>query len=289
MLSQLLNELTYELSKSSPTPELDAELLLAHVLGQSREYLPAHPEATLSATQLDQLNQLKNKRLKSYPVSYLTNRREFWGHDFYVDESVLVPRPETELLVEEALRLLFGEQPKYVIDVGTGSGCIAISLAKEDPTHTYLATDFSTKALRTAYLNALKHAVEPRITFYHGHLLEPLFYPGYGLTPKNLLVIANLPYLDFNQPHHEADRPDHDGLRWEPKEALDGGEQGLELYRDFWQQLKNYGVSDSDVLMEIAPHQKDLLRPIVQSLFPQAAIDIKQDLAGKDRMMVVKM
>lgn len=289
MLSQLLNELTYELRASSPTPELDAELLLSHVLGRRREYLLAHPEITLNAAQLAQLNQLKNKRLKAYPIAYLTNQREFWGHDFYVDDSVLVPRPETELLVEEALRQLFGEKPKYVIDVGTGSGCIAISLAKEDPSHTYLATDISTAALRVAYLNALRHSVEPLVTLYHGHLLEPLFYPGYGLTPRNLLIVANLPYLELAHPQIEADRPLTDGIRWEPKEALDGGAAGLGLYQDFLHQIKNYGISDSDLLMEMAPHQSEQLEQIVKSLFPQATVDVKQDLAGKERMMVVKM
>lgn len=289
MLSQLLNELTYELRASSPTPELDAELLLSHVLGRRREYLLAHPEISLTAAQLEQLNKLKNKRLKSYPLAYLTHQREFWGHDFYVDASVLVPRPETELLVEEALRQLFGEKPKYVIDVGTGSGCIAISLAKEDPTHTYLATDISTAALRVAYLNALRHSVEPRVTFYHGHLLEPLFYPGYGLTPKNLLIVANLPYLDSLHPQVEAGRPLIDGLKWEPKEAIDGGIDGLGLYQDFLHQIKNHGISDSDLLMEMAPHQNARLEQMVLSLFPQATVDIKQDLASKERMMVVKM
>lgn len=290
MLSQLLNELTAELRGRSPTPELDAELLLSHVLGRQREYLLAHPEITLSAAQLDQLNKLKNKRLKAYPIAYLTNRREFWGNDFYVDESVLVPRPETELLVEEALRQLFGEKPKYVIDVGTGSGCIAVSLAKEDPTHTYLATDISTAALRVAYLNALRHSVEPRITFYHGHLLEPLFHPGYGLTPKNLLIVANLPYIDQAAPTLEADDDlTRHGLKWEPREALDGGINGLGLYQDFLHQVKNYGTSDSALLMEMAPHQSERLEQVVKSLFPQATVDVKQDLAGEERMMVVKM
>lgn len=289
MISQLLDELTSELRSSSTTPELDAELLLAHILGQSREYLLTHPEITLNAGQLQRLQQLKNKRLKSYPIAYLTNQREFWGHDFYVDESVLVPRPETELLVEEALRLLFGEKPRYVIDVGTGSGCIAVSLAQEDTSHTYLATDLSHDALRVAYLNALKHEVENRITFYRGHLLEPLFYPGYSLTPKKLLIIANLPYVDFGQLHREADRPDYAGLKWEPRFALDGGREGIELYDEFFRQMKDYGVSDSEVLMEINPGQKDLLAPIIKTLFPQAHLSTKPDLAGRDRVMIVKL
>lgn len=268
---------------------MDAELLLAHVIGQNREQVLAHPEIILHADQLERLQQLKKKRLKSYPLSYLTNRREFWGYDFYVDESVLVPRPETELLVEEALRLLFGEKPRYVIDIGTGSGCIAISLAKEDPSHTYLATDLSAKALRVAYLNALKHEVEPRITFYHGNLLEPLFYPGYSLATKNLTIIANLPYVDFNELARDVNQSYQTSLKWEPRNALDGGRTGIELYHNFFRQMKNYGISHSDVLIEIGPRQKDLLSPIIKTLYPEARLRVTPDLSGQERLLVVTL
>lgn len=292
MISHHLQELTKEFIDVSQTPALDAELLVAHVLGKDRNYVLANPSQTLTTAQLEKLEKLKKKRLQSYPVPYLTNQREFWGNDFYVDESVLIPRPETEHLVEEAIKSAADIPPTYVVDVGTGSGCIAVSLAKENPNHTYLATDISAAALKTASLNAIKNRVKDKITFYRGHLLEPLFDPQAPLNNKNLLLLANLPYVDMEKNSCEptpAPRELMEAVKHEPKEALHDGPEGASLIKSFLDQVNRYQISDSVIIMEIGFDQAANLTEYIRGLFPGAKIEVKKDLAGLDRIVRIEI
>ncbi|MFC1721429.1 peptide chain release factor N(5)-glutamine methyltransferase [Patescibacteria group bacterium] len=293
MLSHHLQEITKALVPVSQTPALDAELLLAHVLDKDRNYVLTHPSHKLTTEQLHKLEKLSRKRLKSYPLSYLTNQREFWGNNFYVDESVLIPRPETELLVEEAVRTLAGANPQHVADIGTGSGCIAISLVKEAPDHTYLATDISPAALRIASLNAIKHRAADKITFYEGNLLEPLFHPAEPLPNRNLLLIANLPYIDIHQQQRDDLTPKpralSEGTRFEPRRALHGGYKGMELPKQFLSQVQGYGLQDSIILMEIGYDQIDELYDYTKRLLPHANIGARKDLGGLERMIRIEV
>jgi release factor glutamine methyltransferase len=292
MISQQLRELTKAFLEISTTPALDAELILAAVLGRDRNYVLTHPEISLSLIELQRLEDLKQKRRRGYPLAYLTNRREFWGHDFYVDESVLIPRPETELLITEAIKNLSPKKPQYVIDIGTGSGCIAITLAREIPQHTYLATDISAPALRTAQLNAIKHQVKDRITFYQGNLLEPLYSPAAPLPAENLFLIANLPYVDMENintdPSSESSKL-QSGLRFEPTTALDGGPRGKVLLENFLRQVSRYNLHRTNILMEIGLNQAPGVTEFVKAIMPASQIETVPDKAGIDRMIKIEI
>jgi len=292
MVSHHLQELTKAFVPISSTPALDAELLLANVMGKDRNYVLSHPSETLSAEQLHRLEEMKLKRLRAYPIPYLTNQREFWGNDFYVDESVLIPRPETEHLIETAIQELAGIPPTYVLDVGTGSGCIAVSMAKEIPQHTYLATDVCPNALRTASLNAIKNRVGNNITFYEGNLLEPLFDPSAPLRNQHLLILANLPYADMDKYGYEptpVPRELTEGIHYEPRHAVHGGPGGAVLIKNFLDQVKRYDISGSTIIMEIGYDQAAELTNYIKALFPNAHTKITKDLAGLDRILKVEI
>jgi len=292
MISQHLRELTKDFLEISSTPALDAELILAAAVGRDRNYVLTNPETSLSLEELERLEKLKQKRRRGYPLAYLTNRREFWGHDFYVDESVLIPRPETELLVDTAIKHLAPKNPQYVIDIGTGSGCIAITLARQIPQHTYLATDVSAAALRTAQLNAIKHRVKDRITFYQGNLLEPLFHPASSLPAENLLLIANLPYVDMKNIGTPLNPPLaklQAGLRFEPTTALDGGAEGKVLIENLLRQIARKNLHDSIILLEIGQGQAPKLKPAIKDILPRSQVQTTPDEAGIERLLSIEI
>lgn len=292
MISQHLRELTKEFLEVSTSPALDAELLLAAVLGRDRNYVLTNPETSLSLEELERLEKLKQKRRRGYPLAYLTNQREFWGHNFYVDESVLIPRPETELLVETAIKHLAPKNPQYVIDIGTGSGCIAITLAREIPQHTYLATDVSDAALRTAQLNAIKHRVKDRITFYQGNLLEPLFDTSSPLPTENVFLIANLPYVDMKNLQSTSSlslTKLQRGLRFEPSSALNGGPDGLTIIENLLRQIARKNLHNSIILLEIGQGQAPKIKPAIKDILPRAQVQTTPDEAGIERLLSIEI
>jgi len=203
-------------SKSTST-HLDAEVLLGFALKKSKNYLFAHPEKNITENQKNKFKKIINKRHKGVPVSYLSNHKEFYGLDFYIDRNVLVPRPETEQLIEETLRSAreqySANKRKVVIaDVGTGSGCIAIALAKYLPEVKIYATDISPQAILVAQRNARQHKVIKKISFKQGDLLKPL---SRSLKKNPLDIIsANLPY---------GTKEEYQNVKHEPRIAIDGG------------------------------------------------------------------
>lgn len=200
---------------SAETPLLDAEILLCNVLDKERAYLRTWPERTLTQDQLQAFQVLVTARQLGKPIAYLTGDREFWSLDFQVSPDVLIPRPETELLVELSLKLIPVAKPCHIIDLGTGSGIIAVSLATERPQAKITATDISSSALEIAKLNATKHKVKS-IQFYQSHWFNNV-PPG-----KFNLILSNPPYLAEDDPHlTEGD------LRFEPKTALVADQDGL--------------------------------------------------------------
>ena len=206
------------------TPRLDAELLLAHVCGKTRGWMWAHTEMALSAQEVDQFRALCARRAQREPLPYLLGEWEFYGRAFYVSPAVLIPRPETELLVEAVLEWARKEAATDIADIGAGSGAIAVTLAAESPALRIIAIDISPAALALARRNAARHAVEARITFLTGDLLQPL--RDAGIPPLDVIV-ANLPYIA---------EEDYAGLMpevrdYEPATALRGGEDGLALIR----------------------------------------------------------
>lgn len=262
---------------------LDARVLLSHVLGVAATMFYAYPEREVSAEQERQFLSLVERRAHSEPVAYLVGHKEFYGLDFVVDKHVLIPRPETELLVEAALENIRGRlnacQVPIVADIGTGSGAIPITLAVEEPRLPYLyATDISPEALGVARLNCKRHAVEQRIRLLQGNLVEPL--------PEAVdIITANLPYVGTD----EMDVLAPDVLAYEPHLALFSGSSGLDLLQRFLRAVRQSGILKKGgcMFLEIGYAQKEPLTHLLSELWPSAVVAWKKDYAGWDRLLQV--
>ncbi|WP_027717603.1 peptide chain release factor N(5)-glutamine methyltransferase [Desulfovirgula thermocuniculi] len=263
-----------------PGAALEAELLLARAAGTDRVGVYREAQRVLLPAEEEKLWELLRRRADGEPVAYLLGEKEFMGLSFAVTPDVLIPRPETELLVETALLLLEGEREPLVAEAGTGSGCIAVSLARYHPGAVVYATDISPPALEVAAQNARRHGVEGRVRFLAGDLLTPLY--TLGLSGRLSLVAANLPYV----PRGEIPQLPVEVSRYEPLVALDGGEDGLDLYRRLVPQAWEFLRPGGYLLVEISPPQAGS----VPALFAGAAwqLSIKTDLAGRERLVVAR-
>ncbi len=201
------------------TARLDAELLLAHVLERSRTWLYTWPEHPLSREQLANFDRLLEQRQRGVPVAYLTGQSEFWSLSLEVNEATLIPRPETELLVEQLLSRIPDDKESRIAELGTGSGAIAIAVAQQRPHCQIVATDCSTEALATAKRNAARHQLN-NIRFRHGSWYGPLAEERFDL------IASNPPYIAEGDPHLEEG-----DLRFEPRSALTAGAEGLDAIR----------------------------------------------------------
>jgi release factor glutamine methyltransferase len=254
----------------APTPALDAEVLLAHALGLPKEVLVAHPEIALSSDEEARFAVLVAKRAGGVPVAYLRGFKEFYGLRFAVDPRVLVPRPETEVLVDAVLAHA-GDRALTVADIGTGSGAIAIALALHAPALRIIATDVSTVALAVARANADAHGV--RIDFRQGDLLAPLTEPVD-------VVAANLPYLRDDDVAQLAG--DRTSLAFEPRVATVAGQDGLALVRRAIADLPRVLAPDGAAFFECDPPQVETMAAWLAQL---GAVDTLKDLAGLDRVV----
>jgi len=251
---------------------LEGEILLRHVLQIDRAQLYSDLNREMSAPQADRLWQLVQRRRQGEPTAYITGHCEFYGLDLCVDRRVLVPRPETELMVEKALALARSLHFKSAADIGTGCGDIAISLALNLPRLEVYAIDISAEALEVARLNCQKHGLTDRIRLLHGDMLAPL--PG----PVDLIT-ANLPYVT-------GPELSRSGLAaFEPRLALDGGGDGLDKIRKLCLQagdkLRPHGV----MLLEIGQGQGQAVTDLLRRYFPSAAVEITPDLQGIERVI----
>jgi release factor glutamine methyltransferase len=269
-----LAEGTERLRDSSASPRADALLLLAHVLKHGREWLVAHGEATPSSGEREEFRRLSAERSRGVPLAYLLGSAGFYGREVLVNENVLVPRPETEHLVDEALRFI-GDRPLRVLDVGTGSGAIACTIAVETPA-TVRGTDISSAAVAIADENARRLGVAGRCRFYIGDLTEPVRAERFDL------VVANLPYVPTAE---ISDKPDP--VAYEPREALDGGPDGLSLYRRLLDTLAPLVNPNALILLEAAPATMPGLAAIAKSTLPHSAITVGRDYAGLDRYLKI--
>lgn len=269
----LLRHAAQQLADVSATPRLDAELLLAAVLDWPRSRLLAERDEPLNTAQIEQFSALLARRLTREPVAYLLGRRAFYGLDFYVDRRVLVPRPETELLVERVLAIA-AEHPNQAVriaDIGTGSGAIAVTLAVHLPLARIIAGDISSDALAVAAVNAARHGVSDRISLREGDLLAVLD------APVDILV-SNPPYTLL----HEVDQG---VFAHEPHLALDGGPDGLDYYRRLLAELPGKLAPGGSLLLEIGAWQGDTVRRLTEAACPQASVRVLRDLAGLDRVI----
>src|SRR2546429_7949992 len=285
-IHQALEKATLSLAQADQTnARLDAQVLLSHSLHAERSFLYAHPEQVLTSEQEQQYQTLIERRSRGEPIAYLTGHKEFYGLDFLVDKRVLIPRPETELLVEAALnacRKMFGAgRTPIVADIGTGSGAIPVSLAILELHLPYLyASDISTDALHVAYLNCLRHHVEDRVRLLYGDLLEPLPEPVDILT-------ANLPYVGTD----ELEELPLDVRAYEPHLALFSGPLGLDLMLRFFQELQRSRKlkEGAILLLEIGYRQHEALTSILLEIWPHAILTFTKDFAGWNRVLQVTL
>lgn len=269
------------------SPALTAQALLGHVLGLSRAQVLARPEQELTGEQTAALAGLVARAAAGEPLAYLTGRREFYGLDFEVDSNVLVPRPETELLVELALRL--SPPPRRLVDVGTGSGCLAVTLAVRLPKALVTATDVSPGALAVARRNAERHGVADRISFARADLLKDLAIGmDEGRSASSIpietpdLIVANLPYIDSEE---LTTLP---VAAHEPRLALDGGPGGLMLIERLLVQAPRVLAPGGVVLLEIGAGQGQRAAALGQAAFPGAAVMLHADWAGLERVVEIR-
>jgi release factor glutamine methyltransferase len=263
------------LTSTSPTPQLDARLLLQHILQVNHSYLVTHGEQALTAEQQKQYQVALSRAQNHEPIPYIVGHVDFYGLELVVNPSVLIPRPETEQLVGTAVAWAKPRQPLHIVDVGTGSGCVAVSLAVELPQARIEAVDTSAAALAVARQNAQRHAPQ-RLEFHQGNLLEPIS------TPIDLLV-ANLPYVT----DAEWTMLD-DGVKLhEPSIALKGGVDGFDLIRNCLQQATEKLQAGGTLLLEIGWQQGTQAQAIARDHFPSARIEVTADYAGNDRILAV--
>lgn len=257
-----------------PSAALDADLLLAHVAGVGPEALVAHPEAVLPADAERRYDALIGRRAAGEPVAYLRGYKEFYGVTFGVDPRVLVPRPETELLVD-AVRSFAAGRSLTVVDVGTGSGAIAVALARQEPALRIVATDVSPGALTVARENAAANGVAARIDFREGDLLEPITEPVD-------IVVANLPYLRADA--FDDLTGDRASLAFEPRLATLSGDDGLDLIRRTAADLPRVLRAGGAAFFECDPPQAVEVARLLSSL---GTTTVRSDLSGNERVVAV--
>ncbi len=281
-ISSALKAAAEKLKDISDSALLDSEIILASVLKRERAWLSANPEKDMTLLNYLLFIVLINKREKGIPVAYITGHKEFFGRKFNVNRHVLIPRPDTEILLEATLEVLKQDASiENIIDVGTGSGCIAITLALENQ-YNIIATDISPQALRLAKKNAIKHEVKENIIFLKGNLLNPIIAKGNDLIAKSL-IISNPPYIKTKNITKE--------LVHEPTRALDGGKDGLQIYHDLLNQIAALGAEQkpSWLLLEIHPLSENDIRRMIKLYLPTAQTNIKQDLAGNARVAEIRI
>lgn len=274
-----------ELKNISLSPQLDAEILLAQAINKPKEYLYTYPEKHLTSAQIKKFRQSISRRKKYEPIAYIIGYKYFYGLKFKVNKNTLIPRPETELMVEETLRIIDGSScPALLIDIGAGTGCIPIALVKNlKESIKIFASDISAETLKTAKENAKINNAEKKIKFLKGNLLEPSMEIIKN-TAENIIITANLPYLPSSIYHTAS----CDVKSYEPELALNGGKDGLKYYRELFKQIKKIQHSFSFyVLCEIDPSQKDSITTLTKKYFPRSKIRIKKDLAGLWRLAII--
>lgn len=269
---EALDFTTDKLKNYSPTPHLDAELLLMHATNNSREFILTYPEKLLNEQQADQLENFIERRKSGEPIAYILGYKEFWSLNLEVTPEVLIPRPETEHLVEWALAEL-PEQKISVADLGVGSGAIAIALAHERSEWEIDATDNNEKAIKIAKQNAKRFELK-KIHFYVGNWCEALPHHHYTA------IFSNPPYINHKDPHLEK-------LKFEPRYALDGGKDGLDAIKIIIAQAKDYLVPEGYLIIEHGYHQREKIMSLLQKS-GYKEIEDHTDLAGIPRFTTAK-
>lgn len=271
----LVESIRQRLKSHSDTPYLDAQVLLGEVLQKPRSWILSHQHPDLNEPQRAQINQMVDAVQQGIPLPYVIGHWEFYKLDFKLSPAVLIPRPETEFIVEKAAAWLkLHPALRGAADVGTGSGCIAVSLASLIPELNLVASDISSQALNTAVENARIHRVDDRISFVQMDLLT-------GTRTKFDILLANLPYIPTGKLKQLA------VFGQEPRIALDGGSEGLDYLERFLSQAKTRLSSTGLVCLEIDETRGKESKALAKAHFPKAAISLEKDLSGLDRYLFI--
>ena len=271
---------THQILEASGIPDarLEAEVMVMNVMRMPRQDIFAQQELAVSSQQQETLSEVIDRRKQREPLAYILGYKEFYGVNLLVTPDVLIPRPETETLVEHALFMsLMGMEVAHLViaDVGTGTGAIALNLAIHLPAARIYATDSSEKALMVANYNIRRHNVADRVTLCHGDLMEPLPEPVD-------LIVANLPYIPTARiPTLQPE------IQWEPAAALDGGEQGMDQITRLIAQASERLNPQGSILLEMDPEQVPLAEELARQYFPEAETGVERDLAGMDRVLTI--
>ncbi len=276
----------YLAEQGSDSPRLDAEILLAHARGCPRIQLYTNFDEVLSDEVRARMRDLVNRRARHEPVAFLVGHREFFSLEFEVNRDVLVPRPETEILVMESLEAIKGSNAPKVLDLGTGSGCIAVAVAVNAPTASVTGIDLSDAALAVARRNAERHKVSERVTFLHGDLFEPLppstslpsppSSPGEG---RFDVIVSNPPYVATG----DAAGLPPDVVQHEPKDALFAGDDGLDIIRRIVEQSPRFLNPGGTLLIEFSPEQAERVSGLLNESGSFGEVTILRDLSQNPR------
>lgn len=276
-LGSWISEKRALLRGSTDFPAIELNAIASHFLQKPTSWIVAHPEATLTVDQIKVMDGAILRLLAGEPLAYITGVRPFFGLDFLVDQRVLIPRPETELLVEQAIRWL-EEHPgrRNAADIGTGSGAIAISLASHFSDLKITAVDISPAALEVAQKNACLHQVDKQIHFIQSDLLE-------NVDGKYDIVLANLPYIPAQSLENL------ESLRYEPRSALDGGADGMALITKLIDTLPAKLAPEGCAIFEIQYNQHIAVKGLASRRFPQGKISVLEDLASLPRIVKIQI
>ncbi|MDP3965064.1 MAG: peptide chain release factor N(5)-glutamine methyltransferase [bacterium] len=255
----------------SSSATLDAELILRHATQKSSAALWREPQAKLNQASEQEFMQLLQRRIQGEPIAYLTGQKEFYGRMFRVSPSVLIPRPDSEALIELTLKRISRHSPARIADIGTGSGCLIATLLSERPSVRGWAVDLSGDALSVARTNLQRFGLLNRCSLVAGDLLSPL------KSEELDLIVANLPYLTPEEIHQE------ESIHHEPRLALDGGLNGLSLFSRFLRELRQRQDRPA-VLLEIDPRRTRQFQELSKTILPDWLVSFSRDLSGRERL-----
>ena len=274
-IENILNEGIRTLKQSKiPNPQLDSEILLSNSIKRDKKYIILNPKELLNSEQVETFKNLIERRRKKEPVAYLINKKEFWKDEFFVNKNVLIPRPDTELIIEQILKIYSKDSQLQVLDIGTGSGCILLSILKERPNFYGTGIDISKKSINVSKLNAKQLNLTSRVKFFHSSVDN--FKIG-----KYDLVVSNPPYIElFNLKYLEKDV-----ISFEPKLALSGGFDGFSKIRKVINKAKNLIKKNGKFILEIGFNQKNKVKKILkeEGFYVNKAI---RDYGNNDRCII---
>ena len=275
-ISQILHDATEQLMLTSDTAHLDSEILLAYVLNENRSYLFTWPEKEITEQQHQHFSELLQRRIKGEPIAYIVGEQEFWSMPFKVTPDTLIPRPETELLVELALQQIESNANKTILDLGTGSGAIALAIAKERPACDVIGIDQSKQALIVAKENSQNLNIK-NVSFLHGHWFREL-----ATTNRYDVIVSNPPYIASQDPHLSKG-----DVRFEPDSALSSGSDGLDDIREIADTARQFLKTDGWLFMEHGYDQSTAITELLSTLGYKNITD-HNDLAGLPRVVAAQ-